>query len=86
MAKKGFKIAAEIKAEIINKIKHNGVSVAEAAKQYGISDKCIYNWLGTKASNTISVLEHNKLKKENEQLKQLIGDITLKLSTEQKRG
>lgn len=86
MAKKGFKIAAEIKAEIINKIKHDGVSVAEAAKQYGISDKCIYNWLGTKASNTISVLEYNKVKKENEQLKQLIGDITLKLSTEQKRG
>ena len=86
MAKQGFKIAAEIKAEIINKIKHNGVSVAEAAKQYGISDKCIYNWLGTKASNTISVLEYNRLKKENEQLKHLIGDITLKLSTEQKRG
>lgn len=86
MAKKGFKIAAEIKAEIINKIKHDGVSVAAAAKQYGISDKCIYNWLGTKASNTISVLEYNKVKKENEQLKHLIGDITLKLSTEQKRG
>ena len=83
MVKKGFKIAAEIKAEIINKIKHDGVSVAEAAKQYGISDKCIYNWLGTKASNTISVLEYNRLKRENEQLKHLIG---LKLSTEQKRG
>lgn len=86
MAKKGFKVAAEIKAEIINKIKHDGVSVAEAAKQYGISDKCIYNWLGTKASNTVSILEYNRLKKENEQLKHLIGDITLKLSTEQKRG
>jgi transposase-like protein len=86
MAKKGFKIAAEIKAEIINKIKHDGVSVADAAKQYGISDKCIYNWLGTKASNTVSILEHNRLKRENEQLKHLIGDITLKLSTEQKRG
>ena len=86
MAKKRFKVAAEIKAEIINKIKHNGVSVADAAKQYGISDKCIYNWLGTKASNTISVLEYNRVKKENEQLKLLIGDITLKLSTEQKRG
>ena len=86
MAKKGFKIATEIKAEIINKIKHDGVSVADAAKQYGISDKCIYNWLGTRASNTVSVLEYNRLKKENEQLKHLIGDITLKLSTEQKRG
>jgi transposase-like protein len=42
MAKKGFKIAAEIKIEIINKLKHDGLSVSDAAKQYGISDKTIY--------------------------------------------
>jgi transposase len=86
MAKQGFRIAKEIKDEIINKLKHNGLSVAEAAKQYGISDKTIYNWLGTKARGSVSLLEHNKLKKENEQLKQLVGDITLKLSAQEKRG
>lgn len=49
MAKQGFRIAKEIKDEIINKLKHDGLSVLDAAKQYGISDKTIYNWLGTKA-------------------------------------
>lgn len=86
MAKQGFKIAKEIKDEIINKLKHDGLSVADAAKQYGISDKTIYNWLGTKAKGSVSLLEFNRIKKENDQLKQLIGDITLKLSAQEKRG
>jgi len=86
MAKQGFRIAKEIKNEIINKLKHEGLSVTDAAKQYGVSDKTIYNWLGTKARGSVSLLEYNKVKKENEQLKQLVGDITLKLSTQEKRG
>jgi transposase len=84
MAKQGFRIAKEIKDEIINKLKHDGLSLSDVAKQYGISDKTIYNWLGTKAKGTVSLLEHNRLRKENEQLKQLIGDITLKLSAQEK--
>jgi len=86
MAKQGFRIAKEIKDEIINKLKHGGLSVADAAKQYGISDRSIYKWLGTKATGAVSLLEFNRMKKENEQLKQLIGDITLRLSTQEKRG
>lgn len=86
MAKQGYKIAKEIKDEIINKLKHEGLSVTDAAKQYGVSDKTIYNWLGTKARGSVSLLEYNKVKKENEQLKQLVGDITLKLSAQEKRG
>jgi hypothetical protein len=34
----------------------------------------------------VSVLEHNKVKKENEQLKQIIGDLTIKMSVEAKKG
>jgi transposase len=58
----------------------------DAAKQYGISDKTIYNWLGTKAKGSVSLVEYNRLKRENDQLKQLIGEVTLKLSTQEKRG
>lgn len=86
MAKQGFKIAKEIKDEIINKIRHEGLSVSEVATNYGISNRTIYGWLGTKAKGVISVLEHNKLKKENEQLKQIIGDLTIKMSVEAKKG
>lgn len=86
MAKQGYRISTEIKDEIIKKIKHEGLSVMDAAKQYGISDKTIYNWLGTKARGTVSILEHNKIKKENEQLKQIIGDLTIKMSMDAKKG
>ncbi len=86
MAKQGYRISTEIKEEIIKKIKHEGLSVMDAAKQYGISDKTIYNWLGTKARGTVSILEHNKVKKENEQLKQIIGDLTIKMSMDAKKG
>lgn len=86
MAKQGFKIAKEIKDEIINKLKHEGASVSDLATQYGISNRTIYAWLGTKTKGVVSVLEHNKLKKENEQLKQIIGDLTIKMSVEAKKG
>lgn len=48
--------------------------------------KWIYNWLGTKARAAVSSLEHNKIKKENEPLKQIIGDLMIKMSTDTKKG
>jgi transposase-like protein len=85
MAKKGYRISNEIKEQVLNRIKNEGVSVSNAAKDHGISTHTIYKWLGAGAT-TISVLEYNKLKKENERLKQLLGEITLKLSLDEKRG
>lgn len=86
MAKKGYKIAKEIKEQIISRIKHDGVSVAQAAADAGVSTVTIYSWLGTKATGTVSLLEHNKLKKENQQLKEIIGELTIRMSTEAKKG
>lgn len=86
MAKKGYRVSSEIKQQIISRIKNDGVSVAEAAQDHGVSAKSIYTWLGNKAKGSVGILAYNKLKKENDQLKQLIGEITLKLSEEQKRG
>jgi transposase-like protein len=85
MAKKAFRIAPEIKEQIIGRIKNDGVSVATAAKEHGVSTVTIYSWLGTTARG-VSIIEHNKLKKENMLLKALIGELTLKLSSGEKRG
>jgi transposase-like protein len=82
---KKFRIAPEVKAQIINRIKNDGVSVAQAAKDAGVSDASIYTWLGKKVEGGPSVLEVAKLKKENAQLLQLVGEITLKLSASQKK-
>jgi transposase-like protein len=86
MAKKRYRISKEIKEQIISRIKNDGVSVSVAAEDAGISTVTIYSWLGTKASGTVSLLEHNKIKKENKQLKEIIGELTIRMSTEAKKG
>jgi transposase-like protein len=84
--KKGYKISTEVKQQILGRIKNDGVSVATAAKEHGISDATIYNWL-TKgvAGQQPTLLEVVRLKKENKALLELVGEITLKLSESQKK-
>ncbi|MBP6911800.1 MAG: transposase [Candidatus Pacebacteria bacterium] len=86
MAKKAFRIAPEIKEQIINRIKNEGVSVSQAAQDHGVSTVSIYSWLGTTAKSSVSILEHNKVLKENTLLKALIGELTYKLSSQEKKG
>ena len=72
------RIPLETKNEILEKVK-NGITVNDAAKQYAVSTKTIYTWLSNQARPEISILEYNRLKKENEELKRIIGIITLEL-------
>lgn len=72
------RIPLETKNEILEKVK-NGMTVTEAAKQYAVSTKTIYTWLSNQTRPEISILEYNRLKKENEELKRIIGIITLEL-------
>jgi len=79
----GFKpIDPQIKAEILTKIRNEGMRVMEAAEQYGVSSKTIYTWLrsGVVNSNTSLILQLNRLKKENEQLYRLLGRATAELN------
>ena len=86
MAKKKFRVSKEIKEETINRLKNKGISVAEAAEDIGVSTVTIYAWLGNKAKGSVSLLKYNKLKKENQQLKELIGELTIKMSLDAKKG
>lgn len=82
---KKTKIAPELKEQIINRIKNDGVTVVEAARDHGISENTIYSWLSRKVKGQPTLSEIVKLKKENAQLLQLVGEITLKLSETQKK-
>lgn len=74
------KIPKEKKEEILSKAR-NGEKVPALSTQYGISAKTIYYWLRTDTGEeVISVLKYNKLKRENEELKRLVGELTLDLS------
>ena len=72
------KIPKQTKEEILEKVK-NGEKVMDLATQYGISSKTIYNWLRAQIKPEITLMEWNKLKRENEELKRIIGLITLEL-------
>ncbi|MBU6232581.1 MAG: transposase [Patescibacteria group bacterium] len=78
------RIAPELKEQIINRIKNDGITVAAAAKDHGVSENTIYGWIAKKVDG-VSYSEIIKLKRENAQLLQLVGEITLKLSETQKK-
>jgi transposase-like protein len=78
-------IASEVKNEILDKVK-SGIPVAKLAQQYGVSDRSIYAWLKKKAVGTISLLQYNRLKRENQQLKEIIGILALELEKTKKKA
>ena len=71
-------IPKSTREEILLKAK-NGDAVLTLANQYGISSKTIYGWLRQQATPNISFMEVARLKRENEELKRIIGIITLEL-------
>lgn len=74
----GFRvIPKELKEQILNRIKNDGVSVAQASKDHGVSTKTIYTWLDKGASSNISFLEYARLKRDNKILLELVGKLTL---------
>ena len=82
---KKHRTAPEVREQIINRIKNDGISVVQAAKEHGISDQTIYSWISKKVEGQPTLSEIIRLKKENEQLLKLVGEITLKLSESQKK-
>jgi len=86
MGKKHHKISPEVKADILKRVKDEGIPVAQAAKDHGIHETTIYGWLGAGANSSPSWSEFAKLQKQNKELYALIGELTVRLSETQKRG
>jgi transposase-like protein len=80
MPKGKYKIAPEVREQIIKRLKEQGASVSELAEEHGISSQTIYGWLGKGVTAPPSVLEVSRLKRENQTLMEIIGRLTVKLS------
>lgn len=78
-------IPKEIKEQILKRIKEEGITVASAAADAGISTKTIYNWMRSSTIVDHSVLEINRLKRENKDLAELVGHLTLNLERTKKK-
>jgi len=84
--KKHYKVAPEVKADILRRIKDEGVTVQQASDQYGVSTKTIYGWLSKGAEGTPSWRDVRRLTREKDQLLQLVGELTAELSVTQKKS
>jgi putative transposase len=74
------RISKEIRDEVLAKARA-GEKVSALGDQYGISTNTIYGWLSKDSGeDVVSVLKYNKLKRENVELKRLLGEVTLEMS------
>ena len=70
-------VDSSTKETILLEIK-NGTTVPEVCDKYGVCRNSVYRWLQTQADNTgTSSLEVAKLRRENQELKELIGAFAL---------
>ena len=73
----GKYVSEEIKQAVLDDVK-NGMKVSEAGSKHGVTVKSIYRWMRTQADNTgTSSLEVAKLRRENQELKEIIGLFAL---------
>lgn len=68
-------LSANQRSEIIRRVTDGGERVPELAREYNVIPKTIYNLLKNKANNHQAVLELAKLKRENEALLTIIGEL-----------
>lgn len=75
---KGKPTDPSVRAEIVSKIRDEGMRVVDASTTYGISSKSIYTWLreGVVDGNRNLILENNRLKKELEIAYRILGRLT----------
>lgn len=86
MTKKYYRVPQDVKADILRRVKEEGVPVSQAAKDAGISEAAIYDWLGKGASGTPSWAEFARLQRQNRELYEVVGELTVKLSQAQKKN
>ncbi len=81
---RGIPVTQEIKNEVINKIRNEGMSVKDACVKYGVQSKSVYTWLRGEIvdGNRNLILENNRLKKQLEIAERIIGRMTVEI----KRG
>ena len=79
-------VSADVKQQILNRIKNDGIPIAQIAQEHGISQKSVYNWLAKGVEGQPTWMEVAKLKKENRSLKELLGALLYERDVAQKKS
>lgn len=84
MSKPHNKISMDLRNQILERVKTSGKSIAEISDEHGISKTTIYEWL-RESTGEAPARDLIKLAKENKELKQIIGELTVQLGIAQKK-
>lgn len=79
-------VSQEVRDQIVKRIREEGVSVAQAAEEHGLKPRAIYQWIAKGVTAPPSILEIARLKRENQALKEVIGELTLEMSLAKKKN
>lgn len=80
----GKRYAKEVKEEVLRKIRE-GQKVSEVSRVFGINDMTIRTWLERDTeSPAAETLEISRLKRENESLLKIIGQLTYRAELREK--
>lgn len=79
-------ISKEVREQVLSRIKNDGISVAVAARDAGISTKTIYTWLSKDVTKEPGIIELNRLKRENQFLVSLVGKLTMEKEQDKQKG
>jgi transposase-like protein len=86
VGKRGVSVPRDVKDYVLKRVKESGKSVAEVAKEHGIPKSRIYTWLKGETAGGGSDPKLQRLQKENQILKQLVAELSLKIREGEKRG
>ena len=86
MGKQGIHVPKDVKDYILKRVKESGKPVAEIASEHGIPKSRIYTWLRDDTAGGSSDPQLLRLQKENQLLKQLVAELSLKVRENEKRG
>ncbi len=80
-------VSKDVKEQILKRIKEEGVPVKQLAEEHGLKPRSIYLSVEARGvSSPPSAMEVDKLRRENQALKELIGQITLDMTMAAKKG
>ena len=86
---KGKAYPIEFVETILNQIKTSGKTIVEIARENGLNENLLYAWVKKHSSNPVNqnslLLENQRLKKEKQQLIELIGRLTVNLDQLKKK-
>jgi len=79
-------IPKEIKEQVISRVKNDGISCAQAAKDAGVCADSVRNWLAKTTSGNTEAIENARLKRELSSVYELLGKLTAELAAFKKKN